>query len=718
MNQKYLVTFIILSLLVICAALAVKFTLFPAPAAKQFPEVTTLLDQFVAEGKEHTKPENCVKCHQEQVEAWQNSHHALANAPLDEEDRQRLALKEDPLLVERDIHWHDRPDTVVLNEEGVPDQPIVGTIGLTPLVQYLHMAADGRIQTHDVAWDTINEEWFSVFEMDDAGQELRKPGEWGHWTGQGMNWDANCAYCHMTEFEKKYDPDTNTYHREWAHMAITCAQCHPDQKVHLSQIRNGLEDFEETLTKTQMMEYCATCHARRDQLTADRFVAGDDFEDHFSLTLMDMDGVYHPDGQVIGENYVYGSLTMSKMGHSGVYCMDCHDPHTLDFVLPWENNALCQRCHGSGENDAPKIDPIAHSRHKPESTGNQCVECHMPLTSFMGRDPRRDHSFSHPDPLLTKEMDIPNVCVGCHQKEGINADLDWNLQYAHEWYGEDMNADRRKKARLMRDLFDGVEGAGDRLKVAVVEEENRMWKATFTSMFQYVPSDQEIFAILLELVKDPEPMVRAAAIRLIGTANLPEEDREELLNDPIRMVRIAAALSTPQMQGISPELEKELLEYIRHTADSPMGSLRLSSFLMSRGDLQASRKMAKQAVTFEPLNVEAHRLAAVQLHASGDSEAAFKSLEVGLKLEPGNPLLHFNMGLLHAELNNMDNAVKHLNAAVTSDNQFEDAWYNLIVLYWQMGQMPTARAKLSAALTAIPTSRRLQQLAAQMPPAG
>jgi hypothetical protein len=84
--------------------------------------------------------------------------------------------------------WHDKPDTVVLTEEGVPDQPVVGSIGITPLVQYLHLAPDGRIQTHDVAWDVDREEWFSVFELDDDPEDPRMPGEWGHWSGQGMNW--------------------------------------------------------------------------------------------------------------------------------------------------------------------------------------------------------------------------------------------------------------------------------------------------------------------------------------------------------------------------------------------------------------------------------------------------------------------------------------------------------------------------------------------------
>ncbi|MEX0330376.1 MAG: tetratricopeptide repeat protein [Puniceicoccaceae bacterium] len=682
------------------------------PASAEFEQLGPILEQFSAPGMEHADPAQCIECHREANDKWENSHHALANAPLTEADRARLKANAGDLLQERQMHWHAHPDTMVLQEAGLPDQPVVGTIGITPLIQYLHLAPDGRIQTHDVAWDVEKEEWFSVFELEDVGEEPRVPGEWGHWTGQGMNWDANCAYCHMTEYYKNFSPETNSYDRKWNHMAITCAQCHPGSETHLEQIRNGNDQYKEVFTPRQVMEACATCHARRDQLTPDGFVPGDVFEDHFHLTLGDVEGIYHPDGQVIGENYVYGSLTMSKMGHAGVTCMDCHDPHTAEFILPVENNALCQRCHGSGLNDAPKIDPIAHSHHPGDSVGNRCVECHMPSTPFMGRDPRRDHSFSIPDPRLNMELGIPDACSKCHNTQSV----EWNLQHAEDWYGPDMNADRRAKARLMQDLWDGKQGSLARLKEAVRKEPNRWWKATFINMFQYTPADQEVFEILTEALRDEESMVRSAAIRLLGTSNVTAEQKEALLTDPIRGVRISTALTVPGMRDLPPDVEAELLAYMRHTADSPMGSLRLASFYADKGDLEKSRFLARQAVEFEPLNAEAYRLAAIQLHASGDAQGALDMLDRALRLSDNSPLVHFNLGLLQAELGDLDKAIYHLNQTILGNPQFEDAWYNLIVLYWQIEQLPTARAKLTEALQALPQSRRLRQLARQMPP--
>ena len=707
MHPKGLAVAIALALVAITTVMVLR----NRPAAQTFPNLQPILDQFAAEGMEHASPKICVDCHQEATAEWINSHHALANAAVTPVDRERLTANEGPLLKQRGMHWVNQPDTVVLEEKGLPDFPVVGTIGITPLIQYLLLMEDGRIQSHDVAWDVDQKEWFSVFERDDDPEDPRMPGEWGHWTGQGMNWDANCAYCHMTEYEKKYDPEENVYNRTWSHMAITCIQCHPKMDVHMEQVRNGNNYFKEELSPQQVMETCATCHSRRDQLTADRFVAGDRYEDHFQLTLASMEGLYHPDGQVIGENYVYGSLTMSKMGHAGVTCMDCHNPHTAEFILPVDNNALCQRCHGSGLKDAPKIDPLAHSHHPANSTGNLCVECHMPHTYFMGRDPRRDHSFSHPDPRLNIELGIPDACSKCHNTQSV----EWNMEHAEKWYGPDMNADRRKKARLMQDVWDGTTDAGQRLLAAIREEKNRYWRATFVDMIQYIPGNPEAYQLLNEMTRDPEPMVRSAAIRLLGIQNLSTAEAEALHNDPVRSVRLSAALSSPGMETRSPEAEAELLEYLRHTADSPMGSLRLSAFHASRGDAAKSRQFARQAVGFEPLNTEAHRLAAIQLHTSGDTVGALDELNAALRIDPNQPAIHFNLGLLQAEIGDMDKAIYHLNAAVRSDPQLVDGWYNLIVLYWQVDQLPTARSKLQEALRANPQSQRLLQLARQMP---
>ena len=680
------------------------------PVEEAFPDLEAILAKFSAPGRDVADPAQCIECHREITEAWMKSHHALANAPLTETDRERLLQARGPLIEEREMHWRARGPVVLLEESGLPLYPVVGSIGITPLIQYLHLAPDGRIQTQDIAWDPAREEWFSVFELED--ETPRFHGEWGHWTGQGMNWDANCAYCHMTAYKKNYNVQADRYERDWDHMAITCSQCHPDMDTHLEQIRNDNKDYKETLTPRQDMESCAICHSRRDELTAHRFVAGDRYEDHFQLTLADIEGIYHPDGQVIGENYVYGSLTMSKMGHAGVTCMDCHDPHTAEFILPFDNNALCQRCHGSGLKDAPRIDPLKHSHHPAGSSGNLCVECHMPTTPFMGRDPRRDHSFSHPDPRLTLEMGVPNACSKCHNTQSV----EWSLEHAEKWYGPDMNADRRKKARLLRAVWDRTEDAAGRLKEAIRAENNRFWKSTFLSLLQYTPADQEAWEILLDQLDDEDPMIRTTAIRVMGLASMDARQQEQALNDPVRSVRLAAALSVPRMDALDSGLQAELAEYLEHTSDSPMGALRLAAYRTQKGDREAAWELCQRAVRFDQYNPEAYRLAAVQLQTAGFTEDAFRMLRDGLALDPKNAYLHFNIGLLQAETGDTDKALEHLQRAVGFQPTLVDAWYNLIVLHWQVGQLPLAREKLTEALTAVPDSPRLHQLARQMPP--
>lgn len=670
------------------------------------PDLAALIDKLSAPGMEHADPANCIECHREITEAWQDSHHALANTGLRKEDIHALLKASGPLPEERSMRWRAAHGTVLLEEEGLPPHPLIGTIGLTPLIQYLYLAPDGRIQTHDVAWDTINKEWFSVFESDDAGEGPRQSGEWGHWTGQGMNWDANCAYCHMTEYRKQFLPEENRYDSTWTHMGITCSQCHPGMDTHLAQIRNGNNYFKESLDKKQIMDTCATCHSLRAEITPHAFYPGEAYEDHFLLTLADVPGIYHPDGHVIGENYVYGSLTMSKMGHAGLSCLDCHDPHTNGTILPIDNNALCQRCHGSGLENAPRIDPVKHSRHPAHSTGNLCVECHMPVSYFMGRDGRRDHSFSNPDPRLTMEMGIPNVCIECHNTQSN----EWALQLVEEWYGPDMNADRRAKARLMNDLFKATSGAGARLRAAIEDEKNRFWKATFIGMLQFTEPSRENLDLLTRAAVDAEPMVRAAAVRVAGLETFPESLQLDLLSDPVRSVRISASLANPLMPAVSESHDTELRQHLEHTADSPAGSLRLAAYWQSRGETGKAIPLARQAVSFDRANPEVWRLTAIELHNLGESREALDYLDKSLRIDPENALTLFNLGLLNYELGNLDEALRHLDQALSLDPFMENAWYNLVVLYWQMDRMETALQRLQTGLGHLPESRRLQEL--------
>ena len=69
-----------------------------------------------------------------------------------------------------------------------------------PSVQYLVKGGGGRWQTTSAAWDTEKKEWFDTLSGD-----ARTGEDWGHWSGRGMTWNVQCAYCHMTGFEKNYN---------------------------------------------------------------------------------------------------------------------------------------------------------------------------------------------------------------------------------------------------------------------------------------------------------------------------------------------------------------------------------------------------------------------------------------------------------------------------------------------------------------------------------
>ena len=107
-------------------------------------------------------------------------------------------------------------------------------IGNDPLRQFLVPAPGNRLQTCDVSYDPNKNEWFNVY-----GEEDRNPGEWGHWTGQGMNWNAMCAACHNTRLRKNYDPQTNSYHTTMAEMTVGCEACHGPMKDHVDWQKNS-----------------------------------------------------------------------------------------------------------------------------------------------------------------------------------------------------------------------------------------------------------------------------------------------------------------------------------------------------------------------------------------------------------------------------------------------------------------------------------------------
>jgi len=639
-------------------------------------------------------PEACVECHAEEVEQWETSHHAKANRPVSiARDAAAFTptrrIQESGVTYELAINGTKFELHVIHNDARIQTYELLGVIGETPLRQYLALLPGNKYQTISATYDVLGDRWIDVFEGED-----RLPGEWGHWTGQGMNWNSNCAYCHTTEYQKNFDFETNAYHSTWVQQGLACAECHSGLEAHVAAARRQGASYVSTIPaqSSQQIEHnCATCHSRRDQLTADAFEVGDDFHDHFALSLPDQPGLYHPDGQILEEVFVHGSFEMSRMGHAGVSCMDCHNPHTLEHILPYENNMLCMRCHEAGGTmNAPIIKPVEHSFHQEGSAGNRCVECHMPKTTYMQVDPRADHGFHSPDPLITKELGIPNACSNCHDDKGI----DWAVEHAENWYGERLAQSRqRARARAIAAAYAFKPEGMDALLELAKDEVIPAWQATYTGLLaNYLPNERAATHIK-SLENHVSPLVRARVVT--GLARMPDQQSAVLdsLGDPSLSVRINAA-RTIEAQGLdiaNAATAAEWETYQEFNSDRPQSVLMLASKAAREKRPKDVQKFISRALLMDSMNPEMYHQGAIVLSSAGLNDAAIEYLNSGWELAPNNALFPYSLGLLAAERGDLKKAVGFLEETVAMEPQFYRAWYNLSLAYQRIGLIEDAQ---------------------------
>lgn len=630
-------------------------------------------------------PQSCAECHAKEVEDWERSHHAKANRPVSA-NLDTAAFTPAREITESGVTYRmekieDKFWLKVIPENGESaDYELVGVIGYTPIRQYLTRFEGNKYQTISASYDVLKDEWVDVFAEQD-----RMPGEWGHWTGQGMNWNANCAYCHTTEYNKGYDFEANRYASTWIQQGIACAECHNGLEDHMKLARSGGDTSLPALDQEQIEANCATCHSRRDQLTADAFRPGDAYHDHFGLSLPDQPGLYYPDGQILDEVFVHTSFQMSRMNHAGVSCMDCHNPHSLELTLPVQNNMLCMRCHDTGHMEAPVIEPVAHSFHAEGSTGNQCVSCHMPKTTYMQIDPRADHGFHSPDPLMTRELGLPNACSSCHTGESV----DWAVEHAENWYGEKLAQSRqRQRARALHAAYNYETAALERLIALLEDEKIAAWRATYAGLIrEYFPNEAAVSAIR-PLLEDEDLMVRERAVSALLVFDPDHPKKMDALSDSSRSVRIAAAraLENTNQPITNERTAEEWNAYLQFNSDRPQTLLVLANRAAREKDLPDLRKYVERAIELDRANAQMYHQAAILLSTASLLKEARARLFEGWELAPKDPVFPYSLGLLAAETGDLNTAIGYLEEAVALEPDFSRAWYNLSLAYRRTNQ--------------------------------
>jgi predicted CXXCH cytochrome family protein len=626
-------------------------------------------------GKEYAGSAACAECHGEVYGKWSKSHHAQAERPVE------LALDGPAFREQGPIQHGDQVSAVretdgllelVTNGPGGKRAPFeaLRAFGYQPLRQYLVDMGGGRLQVTELAYEPASGQWFNVF-----GDENRRSGEWGHWTGRGMNWNSMCAACHNTAVKKRYSPQDDEYDTQFVEHGVGCEACHGPLAGHAAARRAGApagEAAPQAIDPARMLDTCGTCHARRSDLT-ESFLPGEHFLDHYSLVIPDLSETYYADGQVQGEDFEFASFLGSRMHGEGVTCGDCHDPHQGSLLAP--GNQLCLRCH------AGKIEPDSHSHHAPGTPGHGCIDCHMPITVYMERDPRRDHGFTVPDPALTLESGVPNACGRCH----LDREPSWVADRAQEWYGERLKRRSARRSRLISRARSGSRDITEELLALLAEEPSALWRAVLIGIGEVALGDPRLRAALLDALDDPSALVRERAARTLEpfvAAGDGESAKAigQLLDDPLRAVRLSAAWALRGMDHGTPaarEAAAELRFFLDLHQDQPTGAWQKAVYHLATGDTAAAETLMRRASSWDPTSPAYPHDLAVLLAGEGRALEAREVLEQASARCTDDANLWLSLALARNETGDLEGAVAAFETALDLDPKNARAWYNL-----------------------------------------
>lgn len=672
----------------------------------------------------------CRACHSAEYAAWRVSDHALAERAISAAADGWAFRTQPPANIRNTQPAEVRIDEgrfeiIAADRDGVV-RPFAAerALGRWPLRQFLIPIGGGRYQVSELAFDPQRCVWFDVF-----GDEHRRPGEWGHWTGRGMNWNAMCAACHNTALRKGYDAASDSYHTTRAEMGVGCEACHGPSADHVAFQRGlkhsaredgrdarptpgiggslrtvdptgdpaidpandpSIQRFRDLSRPDVMLETCAACHARRTEL-ADGFAPGQRFGDAFILAIPDETETWYADGQVHEEDYVYTSFLSSRMYAEGVRCKDCHDVHTTRTLK--RGNALCLRCHQN------KLDWVEHTHHDMTRPGGQCVSCHMPQTVYMQRDARRDHGFTIPDPTLTRDYGIPNACNRCHSDRST----EWAIEATQRWYPTLSQRWSQQRARWIARARAGDEAVVPALLDFVRREPKPIWRAIGATLLARWADRPEVAAALQQLLADKSYLVRGNAVR-----SLRPQTREalaammRLLGDPVRAVRIAAGWALGGQVRADSRVGQELRTYLEHNADQPLGVVLLASFLREHNQPREAIERLQRAIAWQPDQDGLYYELGLSLATLGRPAEAAAALERACDLSPDRAQWWYSLGLARSEAGDLAEAESALVRACELEPGFVRAWYNLGLLRNRRGQAVAAVKALREAARLAP----------------
>lgn len=352
-------------------------------------------------------------------------------------------------------------------------------------------------------------------------------------------WNDHCINCHSTGGNPGLK-GPKTLDTSVGELGIACEACHGPGENHVAyhnnRPNNPASDSKATLTHPAKLDHvrssqiCGQCHGVFVRLGAQgmkfaqngiQFRPGDDLNASRYYVQFPSEDSSARDRELFQRNRDFfrerwwddgtmlaGGREYSAMQRSPCYvkgeasCLSCHSMHDSDpddqLIEGMRGNQACIQCHA----EAKFTTALAtHSHHVADSSGSNCMNCHMPHTSYALFSAIRNHTITSPNIRNSVQHGVPNACNLCH----LDKTLDWTQNNLSKWFAQpklELSEDEKRTSAAVLWTLKGH--AAQR----VIAAWHYGWKPA-----QETSANNWMIPVLSQLLRDPYGVVRHVAER-------------------------------------------------------------------------------------------------------------------------------------------------------------------------------------------------------------
>jgi Flp pilus assembly protein TadD len=199
---------------------------------------------------------------------------------------------------------------------------------------------------------------------------------------------------------------------------------------------------------------------------------------------------------------------------------------------------------------------------------------------------------------------------------------------------------------------------------------------------------------------DPETAGRLQALGYVSGGPAPQSSSRPDPKDRRELAARLARVTSGEVGG--PALETALREILKDDPGNPQAHMRLGYTLIESGRCAEAGPHFRAAIAARLPTADAHLGLASCYAVARDFDRALTTLRDAAVLEPNNPVVAANQGVLLSDRGQPQDAIPLLQRALTLDPDFHQARFNLALAFARTGRRTDAAAEADELLRRMP----------------